>query len=649
MMRSLVLAWTIAAVLQVRAGNAPLPVELFSARPQIGQMELSPDGMTLAVLGDFKGVGYGLYAIDLQTLKPRQLLLPIDGLWVASVRWLDDDWITYEVVNEFGFWRGRRKLDVRAGSIVGARNWADQGCAYLDSVRAPPRRDGTAWMVCFGQKGDKLKVQDLASGEMKKIEGGDGGMDDYWLDHRGVARAARRCEQRAEAEDCRSYYRDDVGQPWAEIARWNTGDAGAVSPAGFDFDDRRLYVFANPEGGPWGLYAWDSTTRTLGPALYQDENFDVEGIVMSRHDRKLVGVRFDDGRHRVHWVDAGRAALEREMAKEFPGQSVNLWFADDGKRALVYVHSDRNPGEWHLFYSETGVLRFLSKRNPKLDPALMAEERPVSYKARDGLTIHGYLTLPPGVPPIKLPLIVNPHGGPYGIRDRWGFEPEVQFLASRGYAVLQINFRGSSGYGAEFLKAGWGQWGLKMQDDVTDGVRWAIAEGYVDADRVCIFGGSYGGYVALMGLVTTPELYRCGVTYAGVSDLVELYRSAMRVGATPWRGFRDYRVWMKRVIGRRWGNTKELAEVSPLQQADRIRAPLFIAHGRNDYTVPYEHAQRLKSKLDELGRVPEWMMLPEEGHGFRKPENVRAFYLKLEDFFGKHLAPRPPPEASAQR
>jgi dipeptidyl aminopeptidase/acylaminoacyl peptidase len=627
---------------------APLPVEHFSDRSQIGSIVLSPNGRDLAVLGNFGKHGYGLYLIEVDSMKPRQLLRADPKNWVSSVRWLDDQWLTFNVSEEYGFWVGYGRLDKDVGHIKGGNWWVADDCSYLGTVSAPPRRDGTAWVMCGGRMGADVKMQNLKSGYLEMVARNPDRLGNFKLDHQGRVRAASKCEETPEAQVCTSYYRDAPDQPWTPIARWRTGEAGAISPAGFDYDDRRLFVYANPNGGTWGLYAWDTATRTLGAPLFHHPQFDVSGIELSRAERKVVGVHYDDGRARTHWIDAKRAALERDLAAEFPGEVVSVSFSDDGGRALVYVWSDRNPGEWHLYLADRAELRFLAKRRPWIDPAQMAKVEPISFLARDGLRIHGFLTLPPQRSTERMPLIVNPHGGPFGIRDFWGYDPETQFLASRGYAVLQVNFRGSGGYGMEFEKAGWGEWGLKMQDDVTDGVRWAIAQGYADAGRVCIYGASYGGYAALMGLIKTPELYRCGIDYVGVSNLVRLYED----GTQKWAGWDYYNRqrfgWMKRAVGGRWGDSQALSEISPVHQAARIQAPLLVVHGQRDYTVPVIHAYELRSALEEHDKRYEWYLDEWEGHGFRKPDNVRELYRRMEAFLGEHLAPAPAGQAAGR-
>jgi len=273
----------------------------------------------------------------------------------------------------------------------------------------------------------------------------------------------------------------------------------------------------------------------------------------------------------------------------------------------------------------------------------MARQEPILFKARDGLEIHGYLTRPMHAPAGKLPLVVAIHGGPFGFRDSWGFNPENQFLASRGYAVLQVNFRGSPGYGPAFERAGWGQWGLKMQDDITDGVSWAIEQGIADPRKVCIYGASYGGYAALMGLIKTPELYRCGIAYAAVADLVGLYRQGtQRYSNLAYYFYADQlnqrRAWFRRAIGGDLDESGPLSGRSPTHLAERIKAPLLIAHGGRDWTVPYrDHAYLLRNELEKRGRKIDWVFAEQGGHGFVAPPMVGELYRRMEDFLERNL------------
>jgi dipeptidyl aminopeptidase/acylaminoacyl peptidase len=303
---------------------------------------------------------------------------------------------------------------------------------------------------------------------------------------------------------------------------------------------------------------------------------------------------------------------------------------DEG-RFVVHSGGDRTMGAYWLLDAERSTLEHLFPVSPWLDEAAMAEMRSIRYTSRDGLAIRGYLTVPAGQEPRGLPLVVNPHGGPWA-RDVWGFNPEVQFLASRGYAVLQMNFRGSAGFGRRFLEASFGQWGLTMQDDVTDGVRWAIEQGIADPARVAIYGGSYGGYAALSGLTKTPELYACGVSYVGVSNLF-----TWMAAIPPY--WKPYLEMMHEMVGHPERDRKRFEETSPLFRVERIRAPLFVAQGANDPRVRKEESEQIVAALERRGVPVRYLVKEDEGHGFHNEENRFEFYRALEEFLAEHLGP----------
>jgi len=274
-------------------------------------------------------------------------------------------------------------------------------------------------------------------------------------------------------------------------------------------------------------------------------------------------------------------------------------------------------------------LEKLFDASPWLDEKQMAEMKPIRYGSRDGLEIRGYLTLPAQGESNGLPLVVNPHGGPWA-RDSWGFNPEIQFLASRGHAVLQMNFRGSTGFGRKFMEASFGQWGLTMQDDIEDGVRWAVEQGIADPQRVAIYGGSYGGYAALSGLTKTPDLYACGISYVGVSNLFTW------IAAIPpyWK---PYLEMMYEMVGHPEKNVERFRQTSPFFNSERIAAPLFVAQGANDPRVSKEESDQIVEALRKRGVHVEYMVKDDEGHGFQNEENRFDFYRALERFLGRHL------------
>jgi len=315
------------------------------------------------------------------------------------------------------------------------------------------------------------------------------------------------------------------------------------------------------------------------------------------------------------------------LEQAFPGHTLRVASSTwDAATKMVAVSSDVDPGSFYTFETATKDASFTFGLREKIDPRRMAPMQSVTLQARDGLTLHGYLTRPPAASGPG-PLIVLPHGGPFGIHDEWAFDPEVQLLAAAGYSVLQVNFRGSGHHGRAFQEAGARQWGLAMQDDLTDATRWAIEQGHADAQRICIYGGSYGAYAALMGAAREPALYRCAVGYVGVYDL-QLMRSEDR-RAGRWVGN-----WMNEWVGT---DAAQLAHTSPNLQADRIRIPVFLAAGGRDEIAPVEHTRRMERALKAAGTPVEALYVSTEGHGFYNPDNRRTYYTKLLDFFATHL------------
>jgi dipeptidyl aminopeptidase/acylaminoacyl peptidase len=296
---------------------------------------------------------------------------------------------------------------------------------------------------------------------------------------------------------------------------------------------------------------------------------------------------------------------------------------------VVAAWSDRTQGVRYLYDTASKNLTKLAEIAPWLREGDLAEMQPITYQARDGLTIHGYLTLPRGAGK-NLPLIVNPHGGPWA-RDAWGYNPEIQFLANRGYAVLQMNFRGSTGYGRAFWEASFKQWGKTMQDDVTDGVRYAIAQGIADPKHICIYGASYGGYSALAGLAFTPELYACGVDFVGVSNLFTFLTTIPPY----WKPMLDM---FYEMVGNPDTDKELLAAASPAMHADNIRAPLLIAQGAQDPRVNINESDQMVAALQKHGIPVEYLVKDNEGHGFANEENRFEFYELMEAFLKKHLS-----------
>lgn len=426
----------------------------------------------------------------------------------------------------------------------------------------------------------------------------------------------------------KTYYRDGDGAEWQLLN--DEAITGIVeSPIGFSEDNRTAYLQAERKEGPDILLAMDIATKARKQVL-GDDHVDPERIIFRGSTNVPVGAYFSHARSKPRFFDEQglEARLHRGLEVAFPGENVIVTsYTSNGKLALVHTYSDRNPGQFFVFDIESRKAIFLIGSRSWFDRDRMSESRSIAFAARDGLVLNGFLTVPRSTDGKKLPMIVIPHGGPFGVYDRWEFNDDNQLLAATGYAVLQVNFRGSGNYGRAFRHAGARQWGRSMQDDVTDATRWAVDQGIADANRICIYGASYGAYAALMGVAKEPALYRCAVGYVGVYDLALMYK----------KGDIQQRGWGEAFLKEWVGEGEELNAMSPVHLANRIKAPVFLVAGGMDERVPFEHSRRMERALLDAGAQVETLYDSTEGHGFYVETNQRAFYTRLLAFFARHL------------
>ena len=429
------------------------------------------------------------------------------------------------------------------------------------------------------------------------------------------------------AEHSELYHRDDNDQ-WTLVngSAKNNRAVNVVGTAG----DGRIYALSRQDGKPAAFGELDPANNAFKP-LFQDPAADPASFIMASDGNTILGVISMAGAPHVELVERNSrdVAVYAALSKAFADKLVDFSSATlDGKQIVVSVRSDSDPGQLYLYDRDSASVRFLMRNRSWLDPTKMAQVRPFSFKARDGITLHGYLTVPRGSDR-NLPVIVNPHGGPIGPRDDWGFNWETQMFANRGYLVVQLNFRGSGGYGQAFQDMGHRQWGGKMQDDLTDATRWVIDQGYADPNRICIYGGSYGGYASLMGVATQPDLYRCAVGYVGVYDLEMMYH----------KGDISERASGKRYLERTLGHDKaDLQRRSPTQLAGRIKAPVFLAAGGRDERAPKEHTEEMRDALTAAGHPPEAVIVEgKEMHGFYDETANLNLYTKMLAFFDKYI------------
>ncbi|MEJ2533920.1 MAG: S9 family peptidase, partial [Gammaproteobacteria bacterium] len=380
------------------------------------------------------------------------------------------------------------------------------------------------------------------------------------------------------------------------------------------------------------IYEYNFRTRTMGDLVFEHDEVDVSAVVSNEKTRSAIGVAYAVGKPERVWIDERWKQLMASIDQALP-DTVNSFTSLDDEESIgvLTATSDRHPTTYYLFDFEKIQLKYLADSRPWMEPAELAEVRPITVTARDGMTLHGYVTLPAGSAGKNLPTVVNPHGGPWA-RDSWGFNPQLQFLADRGYAVLQVNFRGSTGFGRQHYLAGRKQWGQAMQNDITDTLQWAVEQGITDPDRVCIYGASYGGYAAMAGLTFTPELYKCGINYVGATDLPTLFRTM----PDTWNAGKEQ---MMEMVGDEDADREFLEQWSPVNHADRIQAPVFMAYGLNDPRVTYHHRDLMEKAMDAAGVKYETMTKADEGHGFSKQENVYDFYARVDSFLAEHLQP----------
>ncbi|HEY8024575.1 MAG TPA: alpha/beta fold hydrolase [Burkholderiaceae bacterium] len=433
------------------------------------------------------------------------------------------------------------------------------------------------------------------------------------------------------------FYRDPATDKWRKLASFEayTG-AGGFAPYGFG-PDGKLYVEAHNGRDTNAIYRYDFEKNAIEPEpLIAADGYDFHGSLVFDNVRKiLVGVHYETDAEGTVWFDPEMKKIQDAVDALLPRTVNTLSFGASSKRETVLVrsYSDLQPVMFYLFDTASGSLSLIGNSHPDIDPKKMSAMTMVHYKGRDGLDIPAYLTTPRGVPKKNLPLVVLVHGGPYVHADGWRWDPEVQFLASRGYAVLQPEYRGTTGYGTRHFKAGWKQWGLAMQDDIDDGARWAIAQGIADPKRIAVAGASYGGYATLMGLAKDPELFRCGVEWVGVTDINLMYQSDWSNDmSAEWQHF-----GMPVLIGDQIKDAEQLKATSPVNLANRIKQPLLMAYGGSDRRVPLAHGKNFLSAVRATNDKVEWVEYLEEGHGWILEKNRFDFWARVEKFLDANM------------
>ncbi|WP_223787040.1 S9 family peptidase [Marinicella meishanensis] len=433
------------------------------------------------------------------------------------------------------------------------------------------------------------------------------------------------------------HYKNQQGE-WAHLSLPKIRkDRPTLSPHGFSLDNNKFFFSSNHDldhNGNTGFFEFDFKTNEI-KLLFRHPDVDIAGTIYGK-DGEVIGATYEPGYPEYYYIEDEVAqpeiTLHKQLRSSFKGQEVRVGsYTKNKKMTTLYVYSDQNPGTFYLFDRSNNNVEFISKRMPDIEPSQMAKVEPFTLEARDGLKMYGQMTIPPGKELKNLPLIIYPHGGPYGAIDTWGWESRPQLFASRGYLVLQLNYRGSGGYGEDFQEAGHTEWGAKMQDDLTDATLWAINQGYADKDRVCIHGVSYGGYAAMHAVVHEPDLYKCSIPDAGIYEVELQWKKADSFKGNPKA--------RKKYFDIMFGTHEDEAVLnarSPAMNADKVKAALLLVHGTEDVRVPIDNAYFLEEKLQEAGK-PYDKIYKKDGHGFQKIPYRIELYEKMLAFLDEHI------------
>jgi dipeptidyl aminopeptidase/acylaminoacyl peptidase len=630
------------------AEPALIPIEHFVEEQTYSAPRLSPDGKHIAVNVRLMRNGRMVPTMSVFTLPELKSVsvialpafqIPVNFEWITNSRLVMQKGIevglrvqpayTGEVlaVNMDGSKQAYLYgWDAYKKSAQGARYGDDDGSGFINHI--PEKRDGHVYLSTYlwGSKRSMLYDVDSFTSSRKLLADIPVSSMSFDVQNNGTPRFATGDDEQTRPV---VYRLDDGSGEWRKV---DSSTAGArYSPIAFSSDDSAVYVSHSASGGPNAILREDLATGKRTP-IASDPLTSIGYLQFTARPSVPFAVSPLGGMPRARYLDENHrdAKLHKTLSASFPDAFVAfINFTDDGQKLLFSVSSDRDPGSYYLYDRKTGDAALLFSNMESIDPDQMAERKPITFTARDGLTLTGFLTKPRNAGKQKLPMVLLPHGGPFGVADDWFFDTDAQFLASRGYAVLQVNFRGSSGRGPDFTIAGYRQYGGKMMDDLIDGVQWANKLPEIDASRVCVYGISFGGYAALMLPVRAPDMFKCAVGYSGRYDLPSKFTQN---GASSSRTQSNN--FLKKTLGE---DLAVLAKESPSNLADKIKVKVLLAHGGNDKVTLPDQAIKMRDALQRANNPAEWIFEEDEGHGFYDAKRRKAFYERLESFLNKNI------------
>lgn len=615
-------------------GNYKYKVEDYFARPKSSSFQLSPNGKYLSYKEKDANNKNHVYVKEIATGKVTRAIEEKEEL-IRGYGWVNDNRLLY--VMDKG---GDENYHIYATDLDGSNTMDLTPYEGVQASIISASRDHKEFIIVSMNKENKqihepYKVN-VTTGATEKLftnEDPSNPISGYEFNKNGELKAYYKMKDGTKSQ---LYYRLDGEKDFKLVSesKWYEGfSISSFNYAGKNPDE--AYVLTNLDSDKYRIVLYDFKTRKVVKEIYSNKDYDATILALSRNRNwELDFYGYEGEKVEIVPVSETFKKIYANLDKQFKGYEFNVAGKTDNEdKMLIIVQSDKLYGRYYIYDTRTGKATLLYDLMPQLKEEDMAVMKPITFKARDGKTIHGYITLPKeALNGKKVPLVVNPHGGPQGIRDSWGFNPETQLFASRGYATLQVNFRISGGYGKEFLTSGFKQIGRKAMDDVEDGVKYAISQGWVDKDKIAIYGGSHGGYATLMGLIKTPELYTCGVDYVGVSNIETFFAS-----------FPEYWKPYTEMVKEIWYDldkpeeAKIAKEVSPVYQLDKIKKPLFVVQGANDPRVNINESDQIVKALRAKGFDVPYLVKYNEGHGFAKEENSIEFYKAMMGFFKKNF------------
>lgn len=621
------------------AAGGTLPVEAFATPPDISGTRLSPDGRKLAILQRLSQQGtYGtlLRVLDIDAGQIKDLgYASVDKFVISGIRWGNNDQLLMSAVYP-AVRGGTPTTETRLLAIdIHTREFRDviPRSYLIRQARFPQFQDRIVDLLSSDEdhillsgrfaavdQSRVLKIN-IRNGRIKKVQRDKFFVYDWMTDRQERLRLAFW----QNGTEYQIMHQAIGSKKWETLWKFESFADDQVWPMGFGQDAETLYVNAYHEGRRAIFKVNINDPELRKELVFSDSNYDVYGsLVYSKITGGVIGARVS-GHDGVTFWDEDYKNLQKSVDMSLPGTTNTLYdLSDNERRLLLLATSDTNSGTFYIVDRDENQVKKIARRYEALDPELMAEKEAIRYRARDGLEIEGFLTVQKDETKSPLPTIIFPHGGPISFDDG-GFDYWTQYFASRGYAVLQMNFRGSSGYGYDFMASGLQSWGLEMQNDVEDGTRWLIEEGIADPDRICVVGASYGGYAALMEATRNPGLYRCAVSFAGVTDVAYLVRSSRR--------YTNYEI-VKEQIG---SDLKELRQRSPLNFADQINIPVLLGHGTDDRSVNIQHSRKMNQALEKSGKDVTYLEFEDGDHYLSNEVHRLQFFKAMDSFLQSNL------------